>query len=161
MRRRHPGGAWRNTISSHGIKSSVHGLGCTVWRRNSCRSSVEPSWGTTTISQNGWNNNATTLGELVDIRWWATTMALHLSTATTASSISPTGVAFTSCITHIECQCIQTFNDVVEGLMCCTLHSRNLGHLLVLELTGVTGHGLGQLTLIGQSCNLCGDCGSD
>jgi hypothetical protein len=104
LRWRHPRGAWRNTLPSRGIISSVHGRGCTVWRRNSCRFPVVPSWGTTTIPQHGLNNIASALGESIDIRRWAATTALHLATATTLSSISATAIAPMSCVAHVECQ---------------------------------------------------------
>ncbi len=140
---RHPRGAWRNTVSSRGIISSVHGLGCMVWKQNSCKSHVEPSWGTTTVTQNGQNNIDSSLGESINIRQLAATTALHLTTAMPSSSISAPNIASASCITHVECQCIQTFDGVVECLVCCALHSRDLGHLLVLALTGVSGRLLG------------------
>jgi hypothetical protein len=89
---------------------------------------------------------------------WATSTLLYTAapvTATAASTTAKTGKATTG-IADIECDSIQSFNELVHSGMLSLLRRGKLGKLHLLTLTSRGCRRLGQLALVSQGSHLCG-----
>jgi hypothetical protein len=104
----------------------------------------------------------TSLGEPTAVQGptkrWATSTLLPTAApvmAAAASTTTETGNATTG-IADIECNSIQSFNELVHSGMLGLLHRGKLGQLHLLRLTSRGCHCLGQLALVSQGGHLTG-----
>jgi hypothetical protein len=156
------GGVMGKHISTGWGVSPIHhsGYGRSVWGNASCSVALETSW-KTWVHANGATDGGrkSSLGVPSNVVRRAAAASLHATAPTTSTSCVPAttstkGSNPAAGIADVECNGIQTINQLMHCGVVCLLIGSQLRQLHIMALTGVGGHRLHALTLVCQCSHL-------